>query len=123
MPPVSTTGRPEPPARTPPAREFPTGAPRRRTTSRPRRGHGATAPNRLGARPWSTTSRRSAGHYGRIGDLDAVAALGFRELRYPVLWEHVAPDRPGECDWRWHDERLGRVRDLGMAPIAGLVHH
>jgi dTDP-4-dehydrorhamnose reductase len=66
---------------------------------------------------------REAGHYARIGDLDAVAGLGFHKLRYPVLWEHVAPDRPGACDWRWHDERLGRLRDLGMTPIAGLVHH
>jgi dTDP-4-dehydrorhamnose reductase len=66
---------------------------------------------------------REGGHYDRIGDLDAVAEIGFRRLRYPVLWEHVAPERPGECDWRWHDERLGRLRDLGVAPIAGLVHH
>lgn len=66
---------------------------------------------------------RECGHYTRIGDLDAVAGLGFHKLRYPVLWEHVAPDRPGECDWRWHDERLGRLRDLGVTPIAGLVHH
>lgn len=66
---------------------------------------------------------RECGHHARPGDLDAVAELGFRRLRYPVLWEHVAPDRPGECDWRWHDERLRRLRDLGMAPIVGLVHH
>ena len=66
---------------------------------------------------------REAGHYARIGDLDAVAGLGFRKLRYPVLWEHVAPDRPDERDWRWHDERLGRLRELDIAPVAGLVHH
>ena len=66
---------------------------------------------------------REGGHYGRIGDLDAVAGLGLKKLRYPVLWEHVAPERPGECDWRWHDGRLGRLRELGVTPIAGLVHH
>ncbi|MBD0273637.1 MAG: hypothetical protein ICV73_17130, partial [Acetobacteraceae bacterium] len=66
---------------------------------------------------------REAGHYTRIGDLDAVAELGLHKLRYPVLWEHVAPERPGECDWRWHDERLGRLHELGVTPIAGLVHH
>ncbi len=66
---------------------------------------------------------RESGHYNRIGDLDAVARLGFRKLRYPVLWEHVAPERPGVCDWRWHDERLARLRELGITPIAGLVHH
>ncbi|SDD55034.1 family 1 glycosylhydrolase [Belnapia rosea] len=66
---------------------------------------------------------RESGHYHRIDDLEAVARLGFRKLRYPVLWEHVAPEQPGECDWRWHDERLARLRELGITPIAGLVHH
>jgi len=40
-----------------------------------------------------------------------------------VLWERVAPDRPDHADWRWHDLRLGRLRELGISPIAGLVHH
>jgi beta-glucosidase/6-phospho-beta-glucosidase/beta-galactosidase len=66
---------------------------------------------------------RESGHYDRLSDLDAVAGLGFRKLRYPVLWEHVAPERPGDCNWHWHDERLGRLRELGVTPIAGLVHH
>lgn len=63
------------------------------------------------------------GHAGRIADLDAIAALGIRTLRYPVLWETVAPDDPRRSDWRWHDERLARLRELGVAPIAGLMHH
>ena len=63
------------------------------------------------------------GHQDRMGDLDAVAALGIRTLRYPILWETVAPDDPEAQDWSWHDVRLARLRDLGIAPIAGLVHH
>lgn len=63
------------------------------------------------------------GHGERAADLDAIAALGIRTLRYPVLWEMVAPDHPDECDWRWHDARLARLRALGVAPIAGLMHH
>lgn len=63
------------------------------------------------------------GHADRIADLDAIAALGIRTLRYPVLWETVAPDDPERPDWRWHDERLQRLRELGIAPIAGLMHH
>lgn len=63
------------------------------------------------------------GHADRIEDLDAIAALGIRTLRYPVLWETIAPDHPDRADWRWHDERLSRLRTLGVAPIAGLVHH
>ena len=63
------------------------------------------------------------GHADRIADLDAIAALGLRTLRYPVLWETVAPDDPQRPDWRWHDQRLARLRELGVAPIAGLMHH
>jgi dTDP-4-dehydrorhamnose reductase len=66
---------------------------------------------------------RETGHHDRIGDLEAVARLGIRTLRYPVSWERVAPDHPLECDWTWHDARLGELRRLGMAPILGLVHH
>jgi dTDP-4-dehydrorhamnose reductase len=63
------------------------------------------------------------GHSERGADLDAIAALGIKTLRYPVLWETIAPDHPDQSDWRWHDERLGRLRELGVAPVAGLVHH
>jgi dTDP-4-dehydrorhamnose reductase len=63
------------------------------------------------------------GHLHRLSDLDAVAALGIRTLRYPVVWEMIAPDHPDRCDWRWTDERFERLRELGIAPIAGLVHH
>lgn len=66
---------------------------------------------------------RETGHHGRLDDLDRMAALGLRTLRYPVLLETVSPDHPDQTDWRWHDERLGHLRALGMSPIAGLVHH
>ena len=55
--------------------------------------------------------------------LERVAALGFRRLRFPVLWETVAPQRPDRRDWRWHDRMLAVLRRLGVPPIAGLVHH
>lgn len=63
------------------------------------------------------------GHQDRITDLDAIAALGIKTLRYPVLWESISPDHPDQCEWAWHDQRLERLRQLGIAPIAGLVHH
>ncbi|HEY8381532.1 MAG TPA: family 1 glycosylhydrolase [Microvirga sp.] len=63
------------------------------------------------------------GHLHRIDDLDAIAALGIRTLRYPVVWESIAPDHPDHCDWTWTDARFARLRDLGISPIAGLVHH
>jgi dTDP-4-dehydrorhamnose reductase len=63
------------------------------------------------------------GHYDRPEDLDAIAALGIRTIRYPVLWEKVSPTNPDTADFRWHDERLKRLSQLGMEPIVGLVHH
>jgi dTDP-4-dehydrorhamnose reductase len=63
------------------------------------------------------------GHVHRDSDLERFAALGIRALRYPVLWETTAPDGPASADWSWADRRLPRLRELGIAPIAGLVHH
>lgn len=63
------------------------------------------------------------GHLERPQDLDLIAELGIRTLRYPVLWERVAPERADQRDWRFSDERLSRLRKLGIGPIAGLVHH
>lgn len=63
------------------------------------------------------------GHATRIDDLDRFAALGIRALRYPILWERIAPNGLDQADWTWADERLGRLRDLGIRPIVGLVHH
>src|SRR5947209_8738559 len=56
-------------------------------------------------------------------DLEAFAALGLGTLRYPVLWERVAPDYPEQRDWSWPDERLARLRKLRLRPIVGLIHH
>lgn len=64
-----------------------------------------------------------SGHQHRPDDLDRFAALGIRRIRYPVLWERVAPDGLDRADWRWTDARLGRLRDLGCRPIVTLVHH
>lgn len=77
--------------------------------------------NRIGDNYFSQLER--SGHAWRIDDLDRVAALGISALRYPVLWEHVAPEEIERADWSWADERLGRLRELGIRPIVGLVHH
>ena len=63
------------------------------------------------------------GHCARFADLDAMAELGIKAVRYPILWETVAPETPTELDFSWHDERLERLRELGIKVIAGLVHH
>lgn len=66
---------------------------------------------------------KDTGHYARLSDLDAIAALGIRTLRYPILWESVAPDHPDQCDWSWHDERMAHLKSLDITTIVGLVHH
>ncbi|HEX8511231.1 MAG TPA: hypothetical protein VF635_17260, partial [Propionibacteriaceae bacterium] len=76
---------------------------------------------RLGAR--FRDQFAETGHADRIADLDAAAALGIRTLRYPVLWETVSPLRADTCDWTWTDARLHRLRELGIRPVVGLVHH
>ncbi|TPM95030.1 dTDP-4-dehydrorhamnose reductase [Mesorhizobium sp. B2-1-3A] len=62
------------------------------------------------------------GHADRIDDLDRIAALGIRTLRYPALWENVEAVR-GQYHWDWLDERLGRLQSLGITPLVGLLHH
>jgi dTDP-4-dehydrorhamnose reductase len=64
-----------------------------------------------------------SGHDRRVEDLDAIAGLGVRTLRYPLLWERTAPRGLASADWSWPDLRFDRLRRLGVAPIAGLVHH
>ena len=65
---------------------------------------------------------RETGHFERDHDLDAIAALGIRTLRYPILWDTVERD-DGSLDFAWHDRRLERLRELGIRVIGGLVHH
>jgi len=62
------------------------------------------------------------GHSKRLEDLDLVASLGIKTLRYPALWEHIEAVE-GHDDWNWLDERFQRMRQLGITPIAALVHH
>jgi dTDP-4-dehydrorhamnose reductase len=63
------------------------------------------------------------GHAKRLCDLERFQSLGIQAIRYPVLWELIAPGGLGSADWSWPDERLPRLRECGMVPIAGLVHH
>jgi dTDP-4-dehydrorhamnose reductase len=63
-----------------------------------------------------------SGHQKRIGDLEQIAALGIRVLRYPMLWEW-AVENVRRFDWTWADERLARLKELNIEPIVGFVHH
>jgi len=77
--------------------------------------------NRVGDQYFDQIERN--GHASRIDDLDLFAQLGVRAIRYPVLWERTAPNGEMSADWSWADERLERLRELGIHPIVGLVHH
>lgn len=63
------------------------------------------------------------GHHDRFEDLDLFAAMGAGTVRFPILWERIAPLSPDRCDWSWTDRRLERLRALGIDVIAGLLHH
>jgi dTDP-4-dehydrorhamnose reductase len=76
---------------------------------------------RVGSRYVDQVER--TGHGARVDDLDRLAALGVRAFRQAVLWERTAPDSSDARDWGWADERLARLRALGVRPIVGLVHH
>lgn len=62
-----------------------------------------------------------SGHDEREGDLDLVAGLGIRTLRTPLLWAKAARERG--FDFVHPARRLDRMRELGIRPIVGFVHH
>lgn len=77
--------------------------------------------NRVGAQYFNQMQRN--GHLNQVEDLELFAALGIKKLRYPVLWEQIAPEEIADADWTWADERLHKLRELGIDPIVGFVHH
>ena len=61
-----------------------------------------------------------AHHYERPEDVERIASLGVRAVRYPVLWERHADN---EDAWVVTDRALDNLRRHGIDVIAGLVHH
>jgi dTDP-4-dehydrorhamnose reductase len=66
---------------------------------------------------------RRTGSHDRLDDLERLRDLGVRAVRFPVLWERVAPESLARPDFSWSDPRLERLRELGIRPIVGLLHH
>jgi dTDP-4-dehydrorhamnose reductase len=64
-----------------------------------------------------------SGHLSRLSDYELFAALGIRVLRQPIVWEKVAPESLATADWSWPEAAIEKLQQLGMTPIAGLVHH
>ncbi len=68
--------------------------------------------NRVGARYFDQLE--FSGHRDRLGDLDLVADLGLRTLRYPLIWERA--EASGALDFGWSDARAARLRELAIDP-------
>jgi dTDP-4-dehydrorhamnose reductase len=62
-----------------------------------------------------------SGHHERLSDLDLIAGLGIKTLRYPLIWERA--ESSAGLDYSWADQRLARLHALGIDPIVGLLHH
>ena len=77
--------------------------------------------NRVGDRYFNQLL--NSGHWDRLDDLQRFAGLGITALRFPLLWEALAPASLDEIDWSWSDRRLEILRALGIRPIVGLLHH
>lgn len=75
--------------------------------------------NRVGDRYFDQLAY--SGHADRLSDLRLFHELGLRTLRYPILWERT--ESRGELNFSWADERMSCLRELGIEPIVGLVHH
>jgi dTDP-4-dehydrorhamnose reductase len=64
------------------------------------------------------------GHYARAAkDIDTIATLGIKAMRYPVIWERLHPQPGHKIEWSTVEAPLNALRRHGIAPIAGLVHH
>ncbi|MEO5597023.1 MAG: family 1 glycosylhydrolase [Novosphingobium sp.] len=63
------------------------------------------------------------GHADRLDDLTLLRDLGARAVRYPILWEQIAPDSIDQCEFQWTDQRLNALREQGTEVIGGLLHH
>jgi len=77
--------------------------------------------NRVGASYHDQIAR--TGHAERLDDIDRIAALGVGRVRYPLLWERLLPSGASMPLWDRVDAHMERIRAIGLAPIAGLVHH
>ena len=73
--------------------------------------------NRVGDRYFD--QMELSGHASRHSDMERIRDLGIRTVRTGLLWER----HEQEPSWQWEDERLRTMQQLGLRPIAGLLHH
>jgi beta-glucosidase len=62
-------------------------------------------------------------HYDRWReDLALFTQAGVSSVRYGIPWHRINP-APGVWEFRWADEPLERLLELGIAPVVDLVHY
>ncbi len=79
--------------------------------------------------PQTRPGHRSLDEYALMGhdllwrdDIDRIAGLGVRAVRYGIPWHRVNPAR-GRFDWSWTDPVLRHLVEVrGLTPIIDLVH-
>ena len=71
---------------------------------------------------WQCDQLALTRHDRREDDLDRIAGLSVSAVRYPVIWGRSA-DATSATDWTWAEARVGRLVELGIEPIVGLLHH
>jgi dTDP-4-dehydrorhamnose reductase len=64
-----------------------------------------------------------SGHYHRGHDIESIASLGLKAVRYPILWERHEIEKGKTIDWTWTTQQLNLLKEKKIEPIAGLVHH
>lgn len=78
--------------------------------------------------PQTRRGHRSLDEYALMGhyhhwraDIDRIASLGVRAVRYGIPWYQVNP-RSGQFDWSWLDQVVPHLVQSGLTPIIDLVH-
>jgi dTDP-4-dehydrorhamnose reductase len=61
------------------------------------------------------------GHEKRPDDLQLFVDIGIKTIRYSLLWEKYSINK--DDFFKLHEDRLNRLRQMGINPIAGLLHH
>src|SRR5579872_2308316 len=78
--------------------------------------------------PWPETGRildeyELTCHYRHFReDIELMAGLGVRVTRYGIPWYRINPGQ-GKWDWKWTDQALEYLLELGIEPIVDLVHY
>ncbi len=77
--------------------------------------------NRVGDQYFDQINKN--GFEGSDTDLEKIAELGIKAIRFPVLWERHCANSSIRPNCSNAKRQLTRLRELGVEPIVGLLHH